>query len=68
MDRSPAWPPRSAARLQMLAAGTVIVIVSFVFDGTALPMVATIAVCSVFALALTLITLNGRELAPQAAE
>ena len=44
--------------LQMVAAGAVIVIVSLVFDGTALPMVATIAVCAVLALRrLTLATL-----------
>jgi DHA1 family bicyclomycin/chloramphenicol resistance-like MFS transporter len=54
--------------LQMLAAGVVIVIVSLVFDGTAMPMVATIAVCAVLALVLTLATLGRREFAPQAAE
>jgi DHA1 family bicyclomycin/chloramphenicol resistance-like MFS transporter len=54
--------------LQMIAAGIVIVIVSLVFDGTARPMVTTIAACAVLALILTLVTLGRREFAPQAAE
>ena len=54
--------------LQMIAAGIVIVIVSLVFDGTARPMVTTIAACAVLALILTLATLGRREFAPQAAE
>jgi MFS transporter, DHA1 family, multidrug resistance protein len=54
--------------LQMVAGGLMIVIVSFFFDGTALPMVMTIAICAVGALALSLITLRGHELAAQAAD
>ena len=54
--------------LQMIAAEIVIVIVSLVFDGTARPMVTTIAVCAVLALILSLATLGRREFAPQAAE
>jgi DHA1 family bicyclomycin/chloramphenicol resistance-like MFS transporter len=54
--------------LQMVAAGIVIVIVSLVFDGTARPMVTTIAACAVLALILSLATLGRREFAPQAAE
>ena len=54
--------------LQMIAAGIVIVIVSLVFDGTARPMVTTIAACAVLALILTFVTLGRPELAPQAAE
>jgi DHA1 family bicyclomycin/chloramphenicol resistance-like MFS transporter len=54
--------------LQMIAAGLVVVIVSLVFDGTALPMVSVIAGCALCALALTVATLNPRALAPRAAE
>jgi DHA1 family bicyclomycin/chloramphenicol resistance-like MFS transporter len=54
--------------LQMIAAGVVVVVVSLVFDGTALPMVSVIAGCALCALALTLATLNPRALAPRAAE
>jgi DHA1 family bicyclomycin/chloramphenicol resistance-like MFS transporter len=54
--------------LQMVAGGIVIVIVSLCFDGTALPMVATIAVCAVGALILSLAALSGRRMAPQPAE
>jgi MFS transporter, DHA1 family, multidrug resistance protein len=54
--------------LQMVAAGVVVVIVSLVFDGTALPMVSVIAGCALLALGLTLATLNPRALAPRAAE
>jgi DHA1 family bicyclomycin/chloramphenicol resistance-like MFS transporter len=54
--------------LQMVAAGVVVVVVSLVFDGTALPMVSVIAGCALLALALTLATLNPRALAPRAAE
>lgn len=53
--------------LQMVAGGVVIVIVSAFFDGTALPMVAAIALCSLGALALSVVTL-GRTPAPQSAE
>jgi MFS transporter, DHA1 family, multidrug resistance protein len=54
--------------LQMIAAGLVVVVVSLVFDGTALPMVSVIAGCALCAFALTLATLNPRALAPRAAE
>lgn len=54
--------------LQMIAGGIMIVIVSLMFDGTALPMVGVITLCAVGALALSLLTLKRRELAPQAAE
>jgi len=47
--------------LQMVFGGVVIVIVSLVFDGTAFPMVTTIALCAVGALALTVATLRRRE-------
>ena len=54
--------------LQMLAGGVMIVIVSAFFDGTARPMVTTIALCAIAALVLSLVTLRRRELAPQLAE
>jgi DHA1 family bicyclomycin/chloramphenicol resistance-like MFS transporter len=54
--------------LQMVAGGIMIVIVSLFFDGTAFPMVTTIALCAVGALALCLVTLRGREVSIQAAE
>ncbi|HEX9463150.1 MAG TPA: multidrug effflux MFS transporter [Alphaproteobacteria bacterium] len=54
--------------LQMVAGGVMIVIVSLVFDGTAFPMVTTIALCAVGALALALMTLRPREILPQAAD
>ena len=54
--------------LQMLAGGIVIAIVSLFFDGTALPMVAAIALCAIGALTAALLTLGRREFAPQAAE
>jgi DHA1 family bicyclomycin/chloramphenicol resistance-like MFS transporter len=53
--------------LQMVAGGFVIVVVSLFFDGTPLPMVATILLCAAGALALSLATLRQRELAPQPA-
>jgi DHA1 family bicyclomycin/chloramphenicol resistance-like MFS transporter len=46
--------------LQMVSGGIVIVIVSLFFDGTALPMVATIALCAAGAFALSRITLRSR--------
>ncbi|MGO4573422.1 multidrug effflux MFS transporter [Microvirga sp. 2TAF3] len=54
--------------LQMLTGGAMIVIVSLMFDGTAFPMVAAIALCAVGALVLSVLTLRRRELAPQPAE
>jgi DHA1 family bicyclomycin/chloramphenicol resistance-like MFS transporter len=54
--------------LQMLTGGAMIAIVSVFFDGTPLPMVATIALCAVGALVLSLATLRGAILAPLPAE
>jgi DHA1 family bicyclomycin/chloramphenicol resistance-like MFS transporter len=54
--------------LQMLTGGAMIVVVSLFFDGTTLPMVATIAACATGALALSLITLRRPGIAPQPAE
>jgi DHA1 family bicyclomycin/chloramphenicol resistance-like MFS transporter len=54
--------------LQMVMGGVMIVIVSLFFDGTALPMVTTIALCAVGALALTIVPSRRRAAAPQAAE
>ncbi|HEX6980674.1 MAG TPA: multidrug effflux MFS transporter [Alphaproteobacteria bacterium] len=54
--------------LQMVAGGIMIVILSLVFDGTALPMVTAIALCAVGALALSVATLHRREIAPRPAE
>jgi MFS transporter, DHA1 family, multidrug resistance protein len=54
--------------LQMLTGGAMIAIVSVFFNGTALPMVTTIAVCSLCALGLSLITLRGAMLSPQPAQ
>jgi DHA1 family bicyclomycin/chloramphenicol resistance-like MFS transporter len=54
--------------LQMVAGGLMIVIVSLFFDGTALPMVTTIALCALGALALSAMTLRRRVLSPQPAE
>lgn len=54
--------------LQMVAGGLVIVIVSYFFDGTTLPMVAAIALCALAALALAYGTLGFRVIAPQPAE
>jgi DHA1 family bicyclomycin/chloramphenicol resistance-like MFS transporter len=54
--------------LQMVAGGLTIAIVSVFFDGTALPMVATIALCALGALALSRATLRRRERAPQLAD
>jgi DHA1 family bicyclomycin/chloramphenicol resistance-like MFS transporter len=52
----------------MLAGGTTIVIVSLCFNGTALPMVAVIALCAAGALILSLAALGRGRLAPQPAE
>jgi DHA1 family bicyclomycin/chloramphenicol resistance-like MFS transporter len=54
--------------LQMVAGGATIAITSVFFNGTALPMVATIALCAVGALILAVATLGWPEMAPQAAE
>jgi DHA1 family bicyclomycin/chloramphenicol resistance-like MFS transporter len=54
--------------LQMMTGGAMIAIVSVFFDGTALPMVTTIALCSIGAFALSRFTLRGAILAPQPAQ
>ncbi len=54
--------------LQMLTGALMIVVVSVFFDGTALPMVSTIAACAVGAFVLARLTLGRRRLAPQPAE
>lgn len=54
--------------LQMINGAVMIVIASVFFDGTALPMVTTIAVCAVAALVLARLTLRPRETASQPAE
>ena len=54
--------------LQMLTGGVMIVIVSLYFDGTALPMVAAIALCAIGAFGLCMASLGRRELAPRPAE
>ncbi len=54
--------------LQMAAGGLMIALASLVFDKTALPMVAAIALCAVCAFLLAVATLGRREPAAQAAE
>jgi MFS transporter, DHA1 family, multidrug resistance protein len=54
--------------LQMVTGGAMIVLVSLFFDGTALPMVTTIALCASGALVLALITLRHHQTVPQPAE
>jgi DHA1 family bicyclomycin/chloramphenicol resistance-like MFS transporter len=54
--------------LQMLAGGLVIVLVSYFFDGTTLPMVGAIALCGLVALLLSWVTLGMPRLAAQPAE
>jgi DHA1 family bicyclomycin/chloramphenicol resistance-like MFS transporter len=54
--------------LQMLTGGLMIVIISYFFNGTPLPMVAAIALCAVAAFALSMVTLRHRDLAVQPAE
>jgi DHA1 family bicyclomycin/chloramphenicol resistance-like MFS transporter len=54
--------------LQMVAGGIVIAIVSAFFNGTALPMVAAIAACSLGSLALSFVTLHRHAPAAQIAE
>ncbi len=53
--------------LQMVAGGVMIVLTGLFFDGTALPMVAAIALCAVAALVLVLLTL-GRVARSQTAD
>jgi len=52
----------------MVAGGLMIVLVSVFFDGTALPMVTTIALCALGALALSLMTLRRSERTAQLAD
>ncbi len=54
--------------LQMAAGGLMIALASLVFNKTALPMVAAIALCAVCAFILAVATLGRREPATQAAE
>jgi DHA1 family bicyclomycin/chloramphenicol resistance-like MFS transporter len=54
--------------LQMVTGGLMILVVGLFFDGTARPMVATIALCSVAALLVSLLTPPPREPAVQPAE
>lgn len=54
--------------LQMVAGGLMIVVTSVFFDGTALPMVATIALCTFASFALAALTLRRSQAVAQAAE
>ncbi|EGP08830.1 Bcr/CflA-like drug resistance transporter [Bradyrhizobiaceae bacterium SG-6C] len=54
--------------LQMITGAVMIAAASAFFNGTALPMVATIAVCAVAAFILTRLTLRSGKAAPQLAE
>ena len=54
--------------LQMVAGGIMIVVTSYFFDGTALPMVTIIALSAVGAFVLTRLTLRRDELVTQPAE
>ena len=54
--------------LQMITGAVMIVVASAFFDGTALPMVTTIAVSAVAAFILTRLTLHSGRAAPQLAE
>ena len=47
--------------LQFLTGAVMIVVVSLFFDGTPVPMVTTIAVCALGALALARVTLTARQ-------
>lgn len=54
--------------LQMITGAVMIVVASVFFNGTALPMVATVAACAVAAFILTRLTLRSGKTAPQLAE
>jgi len=54
--------------LQMIAGGATIAIAGLIYNGTPLPMVATIALCAVGAFVLSFVTLDWRAAAAQAAE
>jgi DHA1 family bicyclomycin/chloramphenicol resistance-like MFS transporter len=53
--------------LQMMTGAVAIVLVSFFFDGTAVPMVTAIAVCAAGAFVLSRMTLRQRVLSPEPA-
>ena len=53
--------------LQMITGGVMIVIVSLVFDGTPLPMVAAIAGCAIGALIVSIVTLGFARALPHGA-
>lgn len=57
-----------AGTLQMLTGGLVIAVGSLFADDTVLPMVTMIALCACGALGFSLVTLRGRDMAPQLAE
>ena len=54
--------------LQMLTGAIIVAVVSAFFDGTALPMTATIALCAVATFTLSRFTLRGARMAVRAAE
>ena len=54
--------------LQMVTGGAMIVIMSFFFNGTPLPMVTVMTLCALGAFLLSMITLRAREPATQPAE
>jgi len=53
--------------LQMVTGGIMIAVVSLFFDGTTLPMVATMTLCALIALVLSIATLRRQALAPRLA-
>jgi DHA1 family bicyclomycin/chloramphenicol resistance-like MFS transporter len=57
-----------AGTLQMLAGAAIIALVSVFFDGTALPMVTTIALCALAAFVLSWFTLQTRTMVAKPAE
>jgi DHA1 family bicyclomycin/chloramphenicol resistance-like MFS transporter len=57
-----------AGTLQMLTGAAIIFLVSLFFDGTALPMVTTIALCAVAAFTLSWFTLGARTMVAKPAE
>ena len=57
-----------AGTLQMLTGAAIIFVVSVFFDGTALPMVATIALCALVAFTLSGLTLHAGKMVANPAE
>jgi DHA1 family bicyclomycin/chloramphenicol resistance-like MFS transporter len=57
-----------AGTVQMLAGAAIIALVSVFFDGTALPMVTTIALCALAAFVLSWFTLQTRTMVAKPAE